>query len=110
MGIRKRIRAHRAPNLSNKLKKRSRKSRKLNLMKNPENKDIWNKFQTLKANYKRIDIGLNLNSQNEILDTATPFQHNDATAGYTDIRLLKEKAKSETPREPTNEFQATLIS
>lgn len=110
MGIRRRIRAYKAPNLANKLKRRSKKSRKLNLMKNPQNTDLWNKFQTLKKNYKQIDIGLNLNSQNEILDTATPFKDNDQTIGYTDIKLLKEKVLSETPRQPTNELQGAIIS
>jgi hypothetical protein len=110
MGIRRRIRAYKAPNLANKLKRRSKKSRKLNLMKNPENTDLWDKFQTLKRNYKSIDIGLNLNSQNEILDTATPFKDNDDTVGYTDIRYLKEKALTETPREGTNELQGAIIS
>ena len=110
MGVKRRIRAYKAPNLANKLKKRSRKSRKLNLMENPSDTVLWNKFQTLKTNYKNIDIGLNLNKQPEILDKAVPFKDNDQTLGTTDIRYFKQKATSETPRQGTNDLQEVLIS
>lgn len=79
-------------------------------MADPKNTNLWDKFKSLKANYKQIDIGLNLNTQNDILDNAETFKDNNETVGYTDIRYLTEKAKSETPREPTNEFQAAIIS
>jgi hypothetical protein len=79
-------------------------------MENPKGTVLWDKFKTLKRNYKQIDIGLNLNSQNEILDNAKEFKDTDATTGTTDIRYLLEKARSEEPRQPTNELQAAIIS
>jgi hypothetical protein len=110
MGVQRRIRAHKAPNLANKLKKRSKKSRKLNLMADPKHTDLWDKFKTLKRNYKQIDIGLNLNEQNHILDNAVPFEDNDRTSGYNNMRMLKEKILSTEPIKPTNELQASIIS
>lgn len=110
MGIKKRIRAYKAPNLSNKLKKRSRKSRKLNLMKDPKNTELWDKFQTLKRNYKRIDIGLDLNNQNYILDNAEIKEEDEKTANFTDIRLLKERMIAYGAPEPSNELQGSIIT
>ncbi len=110
MGIQRRIRAHKAPNLSNKLKKRSKKSRKLNLMEDPKNTELWDKFQTLKRNYKNIDIGLKLNDEKEIIDSAIPTEDTEATAGYMNIKMLKAHALNSNPLEPANELQGTLIS
>lgn len=110
MGIKKRIRAYKAPNLSNKLKKRSSKSRKLNLMKNPINTELWDKFKTLKRNYKKIDIGLDLNNQNYILDNAEIKEDDEKIATFTDIRLLKERMLLHGAPEPSNELQGSLIT
>lgn len=110
MGIKKRIRAYKAPNLSNKLKKRSGKSRKLNLMKDPKSTNLWDKFQTLKRNYKKIDIALDLNNQNHILDNAQIQEEDEKLAQFTDIRLLKEKMLQQGAPKPSNELQGAIIT
>jgi hypothetical protein len=89
MGMAKRIRAAKAPSLANRMKKRSNKSRKLNLGKNPKDSALWDKFKTLKRNYKQINIGLDLNNQNYILDNAEIKEDGEENANLTDIRLLK---------------------
>jgi Ribosome biogenesis protein Nop16 len=110
MGVQRRIRAHKAPNLANKLKKRSKKSRKLNLMADPKNTELWDKFQSLKKNYKNINIGLKLNDEKEIIDNATPVEDTEATAGYMNIKMLKAHTLTSTPLQAVNELQGTLIS
>ena len=105
MGVRRRINRYKAPNLARRLKRKSKAKRKLNLMKNPSS-DLWDKFKTLKANYKKIDIALKINETPKVLDNVPVKQVESQETNFAKIKEINQKSEQQA----TNPLQKVLIS
>lgn len=105
MGAKRRKNAYKAPTLANRIKKRSKANRKLNLMANPVS-EIWDKGKTLRKNYQEINIALDLNQQPKVLEK---IQNEEMDLPeLTDMNYFKKKSQK-LKENNLNELQNNLL-
>lgn len=91
MGQKRRIRAYKAPRLSNKLKKRNTGRRSIK-EKNSES-EIWSKEMSTNANYSNIKVVAYPNRHRDTLAEKPDLKEPAELRAYNDLKQLKERRK-----------------